>query len=222
MIESSDHSSIRLFSIGVPVSASLNGAASSRTQLYVFAWWFLTNCASSRITPAHCDRAVGLGVEPEQRVGRDDDVGGRELLDRPRRTSRSVSVTALTREPGCEARRLADPVRDDARRRDDQERAEAGIALASVADERERLQRLAEPHVVGEDAAEPELPERGEPVEPVALVGPELGARASRQLVLGERVEVEQRVDLPLPALGLLGRRRRARRARPRASPGSG
>ena len=41
-IHSSDHSSIRLFSIGVPVSASLNGAASSRTQRYVLAWCFLT------------------------------------------------------------------------------------------------------------------------------------------------------------------------------------
>ena len=32
VIDRSDHSSIRLFSIGVPVIASLNGAASSRTQ----------------------------------------------------------------------------------------------------------------------------------------------------------------------------------------------
>jgi hypothetical protein len=32
VIDSSDHSSIRLFSIGVPVIASLIGAASSRTQ----------------------------------------------------------------------------------------------------------------------------------------------------------------------------------------------
>ena len=53
MIDSSDHSSIRLFSIGGPVIASLNGAANLRAHWWTFDWWFLTNCASSSTNPDH-------------------------------------------------------------------------------------------------------------------------------------------------------------------------
>ncbi len=80
-----------------------------------------------------------------------------------------------------------------------------GIALAGVADERQRLERLAEPHVVGEDAAELEAPERREPPEALALVGPQLRVQRGGQRVLGDRIELEQCSDLPLPRLRLLG-----------------
>ena len=42
--------------------------------------------------------------------------------------------------------------------------------------------------------------------KPVALIGAQLGAKRLRRLVLGDRVEIEQRADLPLPRLRLLGR----------------
>jgi hypothetical protein len=52
VIDSSDHSSIRLFSIGVPVIATLNGAVTLRAHACALEWWFFTNCASSRTSPA--------------------------------------------------------------------------------------------------------------------------------------------------------------------------
>jgi len=52
-IDSSAHSSIRLFSIGVPVTASLNGTGSFFAHPYALALWFFTNCASSRTSPDH-------------------------------------------------------------------------------------------------------------------------------------------------------------------------
>ena len=69
-----DHSSIRLFSIGVPVMASLKPAGISRA-----AWWpcvarFFTNWASSRISPAQSDVRIRLGIEAQQRIGRHHDV----------------------------------------------------------------------------------------------------------------------------------------------------
>ena len=74
-----------------------------------------------------------------------------------------------------------------------------------MADQRERLQRLAEPHVVSEDPAELELPQRRQPAEPVTLVGAQLCVKRRRRLVLGDRVDLEQRADLALPRLRLLG-----------------
>ena len=47
----SDHSSSRLFSIGVPVMATLNGTESIRARRLAWEVWFLTNCASSRNRP---------------------------------------------------------------------------------------------------------------------------------------------------------------------------
>ena len=43
-----------------------------------------------------------------------------------------------------------------------------------VLEQRQGLQRLAEPHVVGQDAAEPVRPQEREPLEPGQLVGPQL------------------------------------------------
>ena len=169
--------------------------------------------------PGH--RAVGVRLEPEQRVRRDHDVGGGDLLDRAPRPRQRVG-DRIDLQSGREAGRLRHPVRHDARRRDHQERADARVALAGVADQRERLQRLAEPHVVGEDPAELELPQRRQPAEPVALVGAQLRLQRRRRVVLGDRIELEQRADLALPRLRLLASRRRARRARPTARPDSG
>ena len=144
------------------------------------AWWFLTNCASSRITPAHGTDAVGVGVEPEQRVRRDDDVGLRELADRPPATSRSVSATAETASPG--AKRAASPTQsgDDARRRDDEERAETRVAArghgrrarAPAASCRGPCRRRGCRRARGSQSVASQS-------KPVSLVGPELARSAS-------------------------------------------
>ena len=47
----SDQSSRRLFSIGVPVMATLKGTDSMRARRLACEVWFLTNCASSRNRP---------------------------------------------------------------------------------------------------------------------------------------------------------------------------
>ena len=66
-----------------------------------------------------------------------------------------------------------------------------------------RLQRLAQPHVVGEDAAQPVLPQEGQPAEPVRLVGPQPGRqRRGRRLRL-DGAERQQAADLALPRLRL-------------------
>ena len=52
-IDSSDHRSMSEFSSGVPVSAKVTRAGSRRIAAYVFAWWFLTNCASSSTAADH-------------------------------------------------------------------------------------------------------------------------------------------------------------------------
>lgn len=49
------------------------------------------------------------------------------------------------------------------------------MPAAGVGDHGERLQGLAEPHVVGEDTAEPVLPEERQPAEPVDLIRPQGG-----------------------------------------------
>ena len=50
-MDSSAHSSARLFSSGVPVTASLNVVGSDFAHRKPLECWFFTNCASSRIRP---------------------------------------------------------------------------------------------------------------------------------------------------------------------------
>ncbi len=73
-----------------------------------------------------------------------------------------------------------------------------------VGDQRQGLQRLAEPHVVGEDPAEPRLPEERQPPEAVELVVPQLRLHPVR-LHLRQPVEVAQRARRadPLRRLGV-------------------
>ena len=68
-----------------------------------------------------------------------------------------------------------------------------GLAPALAGDQRQQLDRLAQAHVVGEDAAEPELAQEGQPGEPALLVRPQLTGEASGR---GHR---------PQPPVGLTG-----------------
>ena len=77
--------------------------------------------------------------------------------------------SSATRSDGREAGELAAPVADHARRRDDQRR-QLGARFALVAEVRDRLQRLAEAHVVGEQAAGGVGAQAREPCDALLLI----------------------------------------------------
>ena len=74
-------------------------------------------------------------------------------------------------------RRLLAPGGHHAGRGDHEERVVGPAADDGVLHEREHLQRLAQPHVVGQDPAEAVLVEEGQPPEALQLVGPQRGGR---------------------------------------------
>ncbi len=124
-----------------------------------------------------------LDVAAQERVRRDDDVA---LPDR-RRVARGA-VKEQDAQPRREARGLSDPVARDRRGADDEVRR-APFALFSPKKERERHDGLAEPHVVGQDAARAEGLQELEPGHAETLVRPERRAKALGQLWLGRHGE---------------------------------
>jgi hypothetical protein len=100
-------------------------------------------------------------------------------------------------------RGLGRPVRHHAGRGNDEERVHARVGLLGVAHQRQRLQRLTQAHVVGEDTAQPVAPQEAQPVEPGALVGPQLRGQGDRQLRTGQPSSGQQAGDLLLPGLRL-------------------
>ena len=75
-----------------------------------------------------------------------------------------------------EPRRLALPVADQRHRAHQQRGVPPGLA----GDERQQLDGLAQAHVVGQDAAEAELAEEGQPGQPALLVRAQLAGEAGR------------------------------------------
>src|SRR3954470_14809220 len=89
----------------------------------------------------------------------------RDFVDRALRAA-EIQHAQLWREP----RGLLDPV-EQHRARDHDERRPAELARrAETIEPGEHHDGLAEPHVVGETAAEAEAPEKGQPAERVALI----------------------------------------------------
>jgi hypothetical protein len=97
------------------------------------------------------------------------------------------------------------PVAHHARGGHHEERPRQLTGLPSVADHREGLDRLAQAHVVGEDAAEPVLPQEGQPLVAVELVGPEVRVEAGRHRRRRHGLQVQQTLHSagPARALGL-------------------
>ena len=85
---------------------------------------------------------------------------------------------------GHEAARLLEPVEDQRARRDDQRRPAAGAPARCPApgEQGQHLHRLAQPHVVGEAAAEPELAQELEPAQPLRLVTAQRSDEAGRRV----------------------------------------
>ena len=140
-----------------------------------------------------------LAVDAQERVGGHHDVGVAEVREQPA-TLLALDVAEhddlqVGREPGG----LLFPVGDNRRRRDDQRGAVGLPRLHLLLQRGQRLDRLAEPHVVGEAAVQAQLPQRREPVVAEALVGAQLRVEARGQRLLLDPLEVHQALDKSLP-----------------------
>ena len=91
---------------------------------------------------------------------------------RERRRRRGVTSHLERAERRAPLGELAVPVGEGRLRDDDQVGARDAAALLQVAEQRDRLQRLPEPHLVGEDAVDPVLVQLDQPVEALELVRP--------------------------------------------------
>ena len=130
-----------------------------------------------------------LQIAPEQRVIRHDHVVLRNLLAQivPRRAAFQHEHLQVRREP----LRLAPPVVQHGRRADDERRL--GIFRVALLEPRqpgERLQRFAEAHVVGQDAAELDLREVAEKIEAVLLIRAQIGLQTLGQFHGGNALEI--------------------------------
>ena len=176
----SDHSSSSPFSIGVPVKHRRWSLASLRTASCARERWFLIACASSRIDAMISLRVEVFGVAQQDRIRGH---ARRRCRAPPRRRElRSLPCSTQQRHARRELRELALPVADQAGRRHDQRRPRGSPALVLETQMRDRLQRLAEPHVVGEHAAGLVLAQMLQPRHALALVRPQARAQTARRL----------------------------------------
>ena len=172
-------SSVRLFSTGVPVSATRAADGTVRRARAVAERAFLTCCASSATTSPHGTAASAPGVAPDGAVGGEDEagvgggVGGREVVERA-----LAAVEAAYGDAGGEAPDLGLPVAEEGGRADHQGRPGTGGGAVEV--EGDQGDRLAQPHVVGQAGTEPEGGDALEPGEALALVVAEHGREPGR------------------------------------------
>ena len=151
-------------------------------------------------TAPSCPRSRG-----QQPVGRDDDISRHESIES------EVAVGAVVdddvqvrREASC----LGEPVVDDRQRAHDEVRTRSALEVG------QRGGGLAEPHVVGQAAAEPETLEEAQPGQTAALVGPQ---RAGEPFALvrldesfigqsGKELDAPRRCGLAIRRVELAGR----------------
>ncbi len=138
-----------------------------------------------------------VALEPQEGVGRHHDVvvacDGRHVV--------RAATHHPDAQPGGVGHRLLSPRGDHARGSHDEERVDRA-ACCSVLDQREHLEGLAQPHVVGKDPAQSVLVQEREPPEALELVGPEPGLDPLR-LGLGHLGEVTQGGGALHPGCGL-------------------
>ena len=103
------------------------------------------------------------------------------------------SVQRQDAQAAREAPALARPVGKNARRRDDQRRVPQTPRALLDEDMRERLHRLSEPHIVGQDAAEVVRSQELQPVETGLLIGAQRRRKAARNADFGQTGELAQR-----------------------------
>ena len=160
------------------------------------------------------DQVVELDLAQHRHVPAQRAVGGEDHVPAGERVPLHVLHTAADAgmiedaQRGGEPRRLGEPVEDQGARDDEQRGGQplGGAPLPTRLEEREELDRLAEPHVVGQAAAEAEVLEEAEPAEPGPLIGAELALETRWRRGGGDPREAAQ----ALPGLreGLVARRR--------------
>ena len=157
---------------GAPSSRQTHAGSSSR-------WRFLIVCASSSTARCQSPRQQTSCVARQQRIG-----GQHQIVRRRSRRSAPCAVGPVQRQHaqrGREACRLGEPVRDQAGRADDESRPVEPAGRLLDQHMRQGLHRLAQAHVVGEDAAELVAAQELQPVQPVALIGAQFRAAKSRR-----------------------------------------
>ncbi len=136
---------------------------------------------------------AGLGqlvpVAAGQGVRGQDQIGACQVLHP---LAAILSVPDEDPQPGGEALGLALPVGENAGRGDHQGRRGA-LGVARLLEQRQRLHRLSEPHVVGEDSAEAVAVEEPQPGESRLLVVPERGGEPLRG---GHRRDARELLEL--------------------------
>ena len=189
-----------MFSSGVPVSARRWRARISRIRFETAARRVLHRLRLVQ----HRDFIVvpeqQFMVPVEQRIGRDDQVMVGDFREAPPPVG---PVQHQNLQVGHEARGLAPPVADQARRHHQQARKGRLLLQVPVRQQREGLHGLAEPHVVGQQAAEAAIRERPQPAVAGALVGPQSSLQRSgrRQFRrLGKRPEPGSEIEYLPPA----------------------
>ena len=120
-----------------------------------------------------------LGIARQQGIGGEDQVVFGDLRER---LAPARAVQREHAQVGGEAFGLVQPVGDQAGRHDHQCRAGQAPGLLLQQHEGEGLQRLAQAHVVGEDAAGADFAQRLHPAQALVLVGAQLGVEAGGNL----------------------------------------
>ena len=195
------------------------------------------------------DARVGLGVQAQDgRAGHHDVVPSRVLGDRrgglglggraPRHPQRRHEPAGLRLPVGHHRRGRHHQERARIRLRGRAHAVGVRVGLVGVGDERECLDGLAQPHVVGQDSADLVTPQHGQPVQPLLLIGPELGVQRrggghrvglvrgqleqcpgpprGRVEIVGQFRQVRQQSGLPQPDPDLAALRRATRAVRGR------
>ena len=223
-----DHRSPRLFSTGVPVSAIRACAFSALAARVCLAAGFLIACASSRI--AQRQRDLRQSRHPQQRAVAGDRqiepgrLRRRELPRSPRpsspRDARSAPSgrgrSARSPPPSWPAARRAPPAGRRPRRR---------VAVLPLhQQQRQHLDGLAQPHVVGQAGAQPEPGQQMQPLHAGLLVGPQRAVQGRAGIDAGavRRAQRLQRLGQPRPRASPATTRRRRRRRRRASTAGAG
>ena len=138
-----------------------------------------------------------LSVEQQQRIADDDDVG---RVDRSERFLAPGALKDQQSEFGREAADFLLPIAENAHRRHDQRGLVQAILLLLDGKMSQRLHRLSQAHVVGQDAAQTMAAQKLQPSQAVLLVGPQRrlkmcgrGQRFDAGKILDRVNEVEQR-----------------------------
>ena len=158
-------SSSSRFSIGVPVIASVRRASRRRRARARLVAGFFTSCASSSSSRSQRTADSDVDVARGDVVRGDDDVARAGDVDQLGAAEPLTAVVDVDAKGRREALDLSGPLAGDAHRADDQGGAERihAVLLPLGGEHRDRLHRLAEAHVVGEDGADPEVAEQPQP-----------------------------------------------------------